>query len=307
MNQVARDVLDPETGVSIGRRLQLLRIKLAATAEDRDTLRTEPDLRIDALGSGSDYSAFLQHLGIPCLSLGFGGEGDEAQYHSIYDDFQWYSHYADTSFEYGQTLARTSGLALLRMSGARSLPYEFQNQAATFRRYAGELQKLLRARQDESRERGKQLAEGLFVATTDPHELLPVPPALDTPPDLDFKPLLEATGRLSDAARRYSAALAATKEAHGAARDSASTLLQASEQRLLGAEGLPRRPWFKHLLYAPGFYTGYGVKTIPGVREALETRHWEEAHKQLARVVTALDSETELVKQACEVLEGSRH
>lgn len=307
MHEVASDVLDPETGLSVARRLLLQRIKAAASADDRDTLRAAPELRIEALGSGSDYSTFLQHLGVPCLNLGFGGEGDEAQYHSIYDDFHWFSHYADTSFEYGQTLARTSGLAMMRMAGSRSLPYDFENQAATFRRYAVELQKLLKSRQDEARERSKQLAEGLFAATTDPRDPLPVPRALDTPPDIDFKPLLDVTARLADAARGYSAALASAREAPAAELDLVASMVQGSEQRLLGKDGLPRRPWFKHLLYAPGFYTGYGVKTMPGIREALETRNWEEARREMDRVVEALDSEIQLVRQSSAELEAARH
>jgi N-acetylated-alpha-linked acidic dipeptidase len=300
LNAVARDIEDPETKLSVWKRLQLQRI--AESPESRQDARQRPDLRIGALGSGSDYTAFVDHLGIASLNLGFGGEDGGGIYHSIYDDIYWYTHFSDSDFRYGRALAQTAGTAVMRMAGADLLPYDFTNLADTARKYVGELQKLLKDKQEEVRERNRQIEEGVFAATADPREKS-VPPATEpVPPFLGFAPLENGVEALARSAERYEKALA--KAALGrASLQAVDQKLIESERRLTDSAGLPGRPWFKHQIYAPGVYTGYGVKTIPAVREAIEQKRWAEAETQIARVGRVLAAEAALIDGAAAELE----
>jgi N-acetylated-alpha-linked acidic dipeptidase len=307
INDVARDIEDPETRLSVWKRAELRAIADAPTPERRREIRGEPDLRIDALGSGSDYSPFLQHLGIAALNLGYGGEDGGGIYHSIYDDFTWYTKFDDTSFVYGRALAQTVGTAVLRLADADVLPFEFTSLAATVGRYAKEIEKLLQDEQAETLERNRQLDEGLFAATADPRERSVAPPRQDPPPYLDFAPLQNAVDALTRAADRYEKAFARA-QASGTAfakpqTASLNTALLAMERALLLSEGLPRRPWFRHAIYAPGFYTGYGVKTLPGVREAIEQRNWKEADAQIGLAAGAVSAEADALDRVAAQVE----
>ncbi len=310
INDVARDIPDPETGLSTWKRAQLRRIAQAGTGKARQEARTRRDLRIGALGSGSDYTPFLQHLGIASLNLGFGGHGGGGIYHSIYDDFSWYSRFDDTSFVYGRALAQTVGTAVLRLAGADVLPYEFAGLAETVRTYADELGELARERRETIVERNRQIEEGVFSATADPREPS-VPPGREAvPPHPSLAPLLNGLDRLAASAERYETALAALQRGDGAglARPearAANPLLLRVERALTDSAGLPRRPWFRHLIYAPGFYTGYGVKTVPGVREAIEQGAWAEADAEAVRVGRALEGAAALVDSAASALEAA--
>jgi N-acetylated-alpha-linked acidic dipeptidase len=271
INEVATAITDPETGLSAWKRLQLSQIR-DGNSETRGEARSRGDLRIDALGSGSDFTPFLQHLRIASLNLGYGGEDGGGIYHSAYDDFRWYTTFSDTSFAYGQALAQTVGTAVMRLAGAELLPFEFTRQAETFGRYLDEMKKLLEAKQEESRERKQQLEEGVFTATNDPHAPMLPPPSLDEPPHLNFAPIANALERLGAAAKRYESAVTRLHEdstrMHSSPLTPVNRMLLATERALGDPSGLPGRPWFQHLIYAPGFYTGYGVKTMPAVRES---------------------------------------
>ena len=307
INEVARDITDPETKLSAGRRLQLKHIADAGSAEVREEIRKRPDLRIDALGSGSDYTPFLQHLGIASLNLGYGGEDGGGIYHSIYDDYYWYTHFSDTDFSYGRTLAQTLGTTVMRLASAELLPYEFSNSAETIEKYLGELKKLLTAKQDEIRERNRQIDEGLFAATADPKKTFLPPPREDIPPYVNFAPLENAVARLKRSGQNYEKALAKANEnggekLRGASLQKVNALLIESERRLTSPDGVPGRPWYQHLVYAPGYYTGYDVKTLPGVREAIELKHWTLAESEIARVAKTLESEADLIDSAAEEL-----
>jgi N-acetylated-alpha-linked acidic dipeptidase len=308
-NDVARDITDPESGVSVWRRLQLRLIADAKTPEERKELRERGDLRIGALGFGSDFTVFLDRIGVPCLSLGFGGEDDGGIYHSIYDDFYWYTHFSDTTFVYGRALAQTTGTAVMRLAGAELLPFRFTNFADTVNRYLGELQKLLKGEQDEARERDLEIEEGLFAATSDPRAPTFAPPSEAAPPHLNFAPLENTAEALTRSAQRYDKAVAAARANGGAVL--ASESVKAVNATLLGVEratldpaGLPRRPWFKNLLYAPGLYTGYEVRTIPMVREALEQRKWDEAEEGIVRTAKVLDNVAAVIDRASSELEN---
>jgi N-acetylated-alpha-linked acidic dipeptidase len=259
------------------------------------------------LGSGSDYTTFLDHLGIASLDLGYGGEDGGGIYHSIYDDFYWYTKFSDTDFAYGRTLAQTAGTAVLRIADADLLPFEFTNLAETVKRYSEELKKLLKTKQDEVREQNKQLEEGVFIATADPKETFLPPSKEEVPPHLNFAQLDNGVDALILAAGHYSKALAAMKEDGKTPKSSVlasvNKKLVQSERMLTDPKGLPGRPWFRHMIYAPGFYTGYGVKTIPGVREAIEQKEWKLAESEIVRAAAILEQEARLIKAAAKELE----
>jgi N-acetylated-alpha-linked acidic dipeptidase len=310
VNGVARDVDDPETHVSVWKRDQLERVRHATTAKDREELRQRPDLRISALGSGSDYTPFLQHLGIASLNLGYGGESQGGIYHSIYDDFYWYTHFGDPTFVYGRALSQTVGTAMMRLADAELLPYDFSDFADTMHRYVDELEKLLSTKRDEIHEQNKEIEEGVFTATVDPTKTYVPPKAEAEPPHLNFAPLENAVDVLSASSDRYQKALRQAEENGGAALDRAAlaslnTSLMESERKLTTSEGLPRRPWYRHEIYAPGYYTGYGVKTMPGIREAIEEKKWDEADQQIPVVAKVLRDEAALIDSAAEALQNA--
>src|SRR5881396_2882980 len=308
INDVSRDIEDPETRLTVWKRNQLNDVANARSLEVREEARRRANLRIGALGSGSDYTPFLQHAGIASLNLGYGGEDGGGIYHSIYDDFKWFTAFDDTSFVYGRALAQTMGTAVMRLADAELLPYDFTGLAETVGRYAREVQKLLNDKQDSVREQNRQIDEGVFTATNDPREPLVPPKREEIPPYLNFAPLDNAVDALTRAAERYQKALTKAEANGGAALSKTdlkalnATLLQ-SERALTLADGLPRRPWYRHQIYAPGFYTGYGVKTLPGVREAIEQKNWSEAEQQIAATAQALAAHTSVVGRAAEQLE----
>ena len=310
-NGVARDIEDPEKKITLWKRRQLKNIADAKTPEDRQEIRQRADLRIAALGSGSDYTAFLDHLGIASLNLGFGDEDGGGIYHSIYDDFYWYTHFSDTDFSYGRALAQISGTAVMRLADADLLPYDFTDFADTIHKYLDELQKLLKDKQDKIREQNQEIEDGVFTATADPKEKSVPPPREGVPPFLAFAPLQNAADALTRSAERYQTALDKVTKNGGLALGGVflkavnAHLLQ-SERKLTSPDGLPGRPWFRHMIYAPGFYTGYGVKTIPGVREAIEQKKWKEAEEQIVRVAGILQDEAALIESAAEEMEKAQ-
>ena len=305
INGVARSVEDPESHVSPWQRLQDRDVERGTPAERRQA-RAGGDLSIGALGSGSDYTSFLQHNGVPSLNLGYGGEDETGNYHSIYDDFYFYTHFEDTDFAYGRLAAQTVGTAVLRMADARLLPFEFTDLAGTVSGYVSELQALVKQRQAEARERDRELADGVFAAVNDPRAPLLPPPAEQVAPAMNFAPLENAAAALTAAAGRYTKARAAAAphlDDHGDVVAAVNAKLMQSERQMLDPAGLPGRPWYRHMLYAPGFYTGYGVKTMPGVREAIEQGKYGDVEREVARTAAALDRETALVNAAAAELE----
>ena len=314
INGVARDIEDPETKMTVWQRAQLSKIAEAKSAKDpmelRKELRQRADLRIDALGSGTDFTAFLDHVGVATLDLGYGGEDEQGIYHSIYDDFYWYTHFSDTDFVYGRALAQTVGTSVMRLADAEVLPFDFVNFADTVGMYTKNLEKLLADKQEEIRERNQELDEGMFKATFDPRRPTVAPVREEVPPHLNFAPMQNAVDSLTRSAKHYQQALSQKEASLG---DDAVTAklgalnreLMESERRLTNAEGLPRRPWYKHLLYAPGVYTGYGVKTVPGVREGIEQKRYAEAEQEIVRVAKALEDDSALIESAARQLEGA--
>jgi len=308
MNSVARSVEDPESKLSVFERERLVGITQAKSDDDRKELRQRADLRMNALGSGTDYTAFVDHLGVASLNLGYGGEDDSGIYHSIYDDFYWYTHFSDTNFAYGIALSQTIGTAVMRMADADVLPYEFTDLADTMQKYNKDLQKLLENKQEEAHEREMELKEGAFHAALDPRNPTVAPPPEDIPPHLNFAPLENALEVLTKSADRYKTAFNKTEAAGFPGSDkqlaALNQKLMQSERHLTDPAGLPRRPWYKHMIYAPGVYSGYSPKTMPGIREAIEQRRWQEADTEIARVAKVLESEAALIDSAASDLDA---
>jgi N-acetylated-alpha-linked acidic dipeptidase len=310
INGIARDIEDPESKMTVWQRAQLTKIAEAKSADDRKELRQRADLRINALGSGTDFTAFLDHVGIATLDLGYSGEDEQGIYHSIYDDFYWYTHFSDINFVYGRALAQTVGTSVMRLADAEVLPFDFVNLADTVGTYAKNLQKLLADKQEEVGERNQELDEGMFRATLDPRRPTVAPAREEVPPHMNFAPMQNAIDSLTRSARHYQEALAKQQanlgdEAMAGKVTVLNRELIESERRLTNSDGLPRRPWYKHLLYAPGVYTGYGVKTVPGVREGIEQKRYAEAEAEIVRVAKALVDEAALIESAAKQLEGA--
>jgi N-acetylated-alpha-linked acidic dipeptidase len=309
VNAVARDIRDPEIGISVWKRAKAIGIASAANPEERRELRENADLPLQPLGSGSDYAAFVDFLGIPCLNISFEDESDDGGiYHSIYDDYYWYSHYGDTNFVYGKALAQTIGATVLRLTDAELIPFEFTDMAHIVRKYTEELKSLLKHKQEEIEEQRLELEEAVFTAISDPQHPKRPPEIESEPPELNFAPLENAIKALTASAQRYQKAAAKAQTVLGDPRHASNvrelnqTLMQA-ERCLTDSAGLPRRSWYKHLLYAPGVYSGYGAKTMPGVREGIELGRYAEAEKEIARVAKAIKAETALLNSASKILD----
>ena len=305
INGVAKSVEDPEARVSAWTRLQAALIA-NGTPDERQEARTRGDLRIGALGSGSDFTPFLQHSGVATLSLGYGGEDDSGIYHSIYDDFYEYTHFEDTDFAYGRLAAQTVGTAVMRLADAEVLPFDFTRLAETARGYVDEVQGLLKHRQAEVSERNREIGDGVFAAIDDPRRPLVAPEVETVPPAINFAPLENASATLAAAAERYKTALATASPrlaGNAAAVRAVNARIIQSERQLLDPAGLPNREWYRHLLYAPGFYTGYDVKTLPGVREGIEQGQYKEAETEIVRAAKAFEREATLVDAAAAELE----
>jgi N-acetylated-alpha-linked acidic dipeptidase len=311
INGVARDIEDPETRLTVWQRLQLSRIAEAKSADDRKELRQRADLRINALGSGTDFTGFLDHIGIASLDMGYGGEDEQGIYHSIYDDFYWYMHFSDYDFVYGRALSQTVGTSVMRLADAEILPLDFVDFADTVQKYSKDLEKLLSDKQEEIRERNAQLDEGVFKATFDPRRPTVAPPREEVPPHLNFAPMENAAESLARSADHYRKAFlhnqATLSEVQVESLRALNQRLIQSERTLTSDDGLPHRPWYKHLLYAPGVYSGYGVKTVPSVREAIEQKRYEDAEQEIVRVGKALQEESTLIESAAQMLEQPAH
>jgi len=303
INDVARDVQDPETKLSAWKRSQLKQIADASSAEERREVRERHDLRLDMLGGGSDHAPFINFAGVASLGIGYGGEDHGGIYHSIYDDFYWYTHFSDYDFIYGRALCQTGGTAMMRMADADLLPFQFADFSDDVKMYVHEVEKFAGQQRDEIQERNLKIQEGLYEATADPREAWVTPKKEELPPHLNFAPLDNAVEDLARSSAEYQKVLDRVSANGGAGLASSSVqevnqLLIQSERKLTTPEGLPGRFWYKHQLYAPGAYTGYAAKAIPAVRESLEQKKWKEAEQAAARVAQVLENESVLINTA---------
>ena len=275
LGEVARDVMDPRSGKPVFEEARRRAI-LSLPEPERPEAEKDSAFRIAPLGSGSDYTPFLQHLTLSALNVGFGGESPGGVYHSAYDTVKWYQTYSDTDYSYGRTLSQITGTLILRLSEAPVLPFQFVDTADTLMRYVVELEKLAEAKKDSK---------------------------------VDMKPVRNAVEALRQAGQAYENAYAALPQQNTAQLlgrkelQQLNKLLLTSEQKLGNTEGLPRREWFKHQMYAPGFYTGYGVKTMPQIREGLEENRFTEAQGGVRTVSSAINALAAQVNDAARLLE----
>ncbi len=315
VNRVAADVTDPETGVSVAARARA-RMQVAGSAPGaseaaRDNAKTAADpahdLPIGALGSGSDYSSFLQHLGIAALNVGFGGEGQVGGvYHSAYDTYEYYSRFGDPGFKYAPVLAKTVGRLVLRMADADVPLARYNDFAETVSRYLDQVKKLADTRREAAETQAKLLTANLFRLVDDPAKTSAPPAPLKQVPHFNMAPLENAVDHLKRSAKAYDTALAA----RGASQPRATKaklveLARQTEQTLIVDVGLPGRDWYKHLIYAPGRYTGYGAKTLPGVREAIEEERFADVDRYAALTGAALDAYADKLDEGVRLLGGA--
>ena len=275
MNEVAKDVNDPRTGKPVFEEARR-RAVLGEPEADRKAAEADPSLRLAPLGSGSDFTPFLQHLTLSALNVGFGGESPGGVYHSAYDTIKWYQTYSDGDYSYGRTLSQLTGTLVMRLADAPVLPFQFVDTADTLMRYVVELEKLAATKKDSN---------------------------------VDMKLVRNAVVSLRDAAQAFEKAYASVGRANTQALlarkelQHLNALLLTSERKLGNTEGLPRRDWFKHQIYAPGFYTGYGVKTMPQIREGLEEDRFTEAQGGVRTVSAAINALTRQIDDAARALQ----
>ena len=288
INEVMKDVPDPQVKMSVWERRRAAQIVGGSPASRRETM-SRADLRISALGSGSDYTPFLQHLGIASLNMGFGGEDGGGSYHSIYDSFDHYTRFGDFDFAYGVALAKVCGRTVMRLADADTLPFEFTNFADTINGYTNEVMKLTDSMREETEAMNMMIENGMLKNVQNPKETFIMPKPKDTVPFLNFAPLQNAVAKLENSAKNFQTA-SKGKSLTPAQQKKLDEVLMTTEQSLTSSQGLPRRDWFRHQIYAPGFYTGYGVKTLPGIREAIEQRNWQEATGQINLTAKTLEN-----------------
>ena len=309
INGVSKDINDPEKNITVWERARLHHLAVATDTDNRAELRNRPDVRITPLGDGSDYAPFLDHAGVPALDLRFAGEDEGGVYHSIYDDFYWYTHFSDKTFAYGRALAQVAGTAIMRMADADMIPVSFGDMADTIARYDKELHDTVDKDQSHAKETESEIEEGVFEATSDPEKPLSAPKREDVPPFLNFAPLDNGSAAFTAAATHFEKSLAAAEKNNGnpfanASVDALNHQLIQCWQAFLDESGLPERPWFKNMIYAPGAYTGYGVKTLPAIRESIEQKKWSQAEASIARVGRVLQKSAEQIEIAAQQLDA---
>jgi N-acetylated-alpha-linked acidic dipeptidase len=300
-NQVMEDVKDPQTGVSIKER------RYAKTLVDADkTARAKmignKEYKINALGAGSDYSPFIQHLGIPSMNLGFGGEDPGGEYHSVYDSYDLFTRFKDPGFQYGVALSKTAGRVMMRLANADALPFDFNSFYKTVNDYATEVKALLDNQRTETETENKLVRDNLFNIAKDPKKTYAAPVAKDPVPYLSFSELDNMLMQLKSLGEEYQKLYNTAAQLPANKQNELNEILYKAEQSLIYENGLPRRPWYKHEIYAPGFYTGYGVKTLPAIREGIEQRNYKEAQEGINTVAQAIRAYNKQVQQAIKIL-----
>jgi N-acetylated-alpha-linked acidic dipeptidase len=298
VSEAARDVKDPETGASVlARALAVRRVanyESSAGSDSANHAGPNGDLQLGALGSGSDFTPFLQHLGVNSLNLGFEGESEYGVYHSAYDSFDHFRRFVDPTFDYGVALAKVAGRLMLRASQAELIPARQVDFAASISGYNDELHKLADGMRSKSRELNKLLDDDSYKLTSNPDKPRAPPPRVEDVPYLNFSELDNAVARLDRSAKafdkEYARLVAGNDAGASAARERVNSTLTVLEQSLTDPRGLPGRDWYQHMIYAPGLHTGYGVKTLPGIREAIEERRWDEANQYIGVVSRALNA-----------------
>ena len=306
VNEIIREVKDPVHEVTLESRLRSrLRVREYNSSDYKDQKESDrDDLRLYPMGSGSDYTAFIHHAGVPSLNLGFGGESGGGSYHSIYDSYDHYKRFSDGEFQYGTTLAQVNGRLVMRLSEADILPFRFVNMVDNIGKFIDDNKQLAEDIKKHTQLRNKLLDNNDFTIARNPKKKYLAPDRLKQVPDFNFKTLEDAFDRLTTSAWNYEIALSKHKKGSLSAEQKSelNVLLKDVEQALTSEKGLPRRDWFKNMIYAPGYYTGYGVKTLPGIREGLEERKWNEVRNYIEEIAKALDRASAKINSASKLL-----
>jgi len=299
LNEIADDVADPRLDISLKERRRAF-LEVNGDLKTRDDALNRHDLRISPLGSGSDYTPFLQHLGIASVNLGFGGEAADGSYHTLYDTYEHFTRFRDPGLLYGATLAKVAGRATLRLANAERLPFEFRGLADNVALYVSEIEELADSMRAETARQNDMIEKGSYALALNPYKSFGPPSKKPPVPHFSFAPLKNALSRLQSAALAF-------HMAEGNSNISSAEinrLLYTSERLLTREEGLDGRNWYKHHIYAPGFYTGYGVKTIPGVRESIEQREYDKVDAQIEIAADVLSDVTERIEQLTRRVSG---
>ncbi|GAC1488464.1 MAG: transferrin receptor-like dimerization domain-containing protein [Flavisolibacter sp.] len=300
-NQVIGEVIDPQTGVSIKER-QYARMLVHADNDTRTKMLGNKYYKIAALGAGSDYSPFLQHMGIACLDMGFGGESPGGEYHSIYDSYDNYVRFKDPGFKYGIALSKTAGRVMMRLADADALPFDFTSFYKTVAGYETEVKNLVDSQRIERENENKMIQNNLFNLANDPLKVYKQGAVKESVPFLNFSELDNSLVQLKSAAEDFQKLQIEATGLSSVKMKEVNELLYKAERSLVNEKGLPRRPWYKHEIYAPGYYTGYGVKTLPGIREAIEQHNWQEAQENINKVAHALEIYNLQIQKAVKVV-----
>jgi N-acetylated-alpha-linked acidic dipeptidase len=300
-NEITNDVIDPQTGVSIKERKYALAM-VTANKQERDILTGNKDIKLGALGAGSDWSGFLQFLGIASMNLGFGGEGEGGVYHSIYDSYDHFVKFTDPGFHYEVALAETAGRAMMRMANADVLPFDVNSFYKTVNGYVTELKALLENTRSETEQENKMISDKLFDIAQDPTKKYLSPKMKDEVPYLNFSNLENALAQLKIISEEFQKQYESAIQLPVDKQNELNEILYKAERSLINENGLPKRPWYKHQIYAPGYYTGYGVKTLPGIREAIEQRNWKEAQGNIEIVSKTMEIYTQQVQHAMNII-----
>src|SRR5690554_6017723 len=302
VNEVGDQVIDPQTGVTVNERSRARQL-----VAGNKSLADGRDLAIYPLGSGSDYSPFLQHLGISSLNISYGGEGRGGAYHSRYDSYDHYRRFGDPGFEYGVALSKTVGRTVLRFANASIMPHRYSDMAKNIKMYLDEVKKMTEDMRSQTQFEQTLHNMNAYDLAADPKQTYHAPKPQTSVPHINFAPLENAVAQLAEITNKYDKALKAglgdNSKVTSAKMKKINTLLVSMEQNLTNPDGLPRRPWFRHQIYAPGYYTGYGVKTIPGVREAVEQRNWEEVTQQVTQTAAAITRYTNGIAEVVKLME----
>lgn len=309
VNEVARDIPDPDGGMSVWGRKQMHELGAASSDEERNRIRSRSNWPIDVLGSGSDYTAFLDFAGVASLNFAYGGdEESNGVYHSAYDDFYWFTHFDDPAFAYERALAQTSGTAVMRLAGANLLPFNFGDLSAAVTGYVNDVERLAGRESAEIRERNREIAAGEYGYLSEGGRAHVARQPEAEPPQLDFEPLRSARDQLTRACVHYQRNWEQARDGGSLASaglEKVNQDLLRSEHAFLNPGGLPGRPWYKHQLYAPGFYTGYTAKTLPAVREAIEEHQWAVAQQSIVIVSNTIAGEASAIERAAIDLESA--
>jgi N-acetylated-alpha-linked acidic dipeptidase len=300
-NEIAADVIDPQTGVSVRDR-RYARMLANADRNARAKMLGNKYMKIEALGAGSDYSPFFQHLGIPSANIGYGGEGSGGEYHSIYDSYDHFVRFKDPGFQYGVALAKTAGRSMMRLANADVLPFDYNTLTNTIAGYLVDVKGLIDQMRTDVEVENKLINEKVFQLAADPKNQRALPVAQSSVPYLEFGSLENAMHTLTQSTQQLKNLLAKADQLNTTELAQLNTILFTAEQSLLNEKGLPRRPWYKHQVYAPGFYTGYGVKTLPGIREGIEEKNWKEAQDRIGVLASTLMSFDAVIRNAIAIL-----